>query len=56
VAVCDKVQDVNATYPSDLSGAAIEMILDVTSKLGVLNSILCFGQGNQCWLNELGSV
>ena len=33
--MCDKVQDVNVTYPSDLSGAAIEMILDATSKLGV---------------------
>ena len=35
--VCESVEDGSV---SDVSGATIEMILDVTSKLGELNSIV----------------
>jgi len=37
VTVCESVED---GIVSDVSGATIEMILDVTSKLGKLNSVV----------------
>ena len=36
--VCEGVEAGSPVYPDEVSGAAIEMILDVTSKLGELNN------------------
>jgi len=38
VTVCEGVEDGTPVYSSDVSGAAIEMILDATGKFRVLNS------------------
>ena len=38
--VCEGVENASPVYPEDVSGAAIEMILDATGKLGVLNSFV----------------
>ena len=38
--VCEGVEDRSPVYLNEISGATIEMILDATGKLGVLNSFV----------------
>ena len=39
--MCEGVDAGSPVDPTDVDGAAIELILDVTSKLGVLSDITC---------------
>ena len=53
--VCESVKDGNV---SDVSGATIEMVLDVTSKLGELNSVVTskLGEFNYDVTSKLGEL
>ena len=45
VTICEGVDTSSPVEPSEVSGAAIELILDVTSKWGELNSDVSRGGG-----------
>jgi len=54
VTVCEGVEDRSPVYLNEISGATIELILDATGKLGVLNSVVTSEQG--CYDYRVGGV